>query len=62
MENIAWKMYQGVLLTFHISIYSLRDEVYLLKARQYIFSAKHICFLLTQWCIIAVFPFILIFA
>ena len=38
------RMENRVLLTFHISIYSLRDEVYLLKARQYIFSAKHICF------------------
>lgn len=32
----------AVLLTFHISISSLRDEVYLLRASKYIFSEKHV--------------------
>ena len=31
-----------VLLTFHISISSLRDEVYLLWASKYIFSEKRV--------------------
>ena len=39
-----------VVLTFHISISSLRDEVYLLRARQYIFLATHI-FGLTCGCV-----------
>lgn len=33
---------EAVLLTFHISISSLRDEVYLLRASKYIFSEKRV--------------------